>query len=699
MVSFPSLLCLLNLLCTFTAKNKKSQLRMNRTIALPLLLIWALSWQWGCLPPTERVLTEIHLEVEDPLFQQIRDFQDRQLADSLYPFFKHDDPTYRLLAALAFASLRQPEAIDSLAVLLGDPVARVREAAAFALGQSGAPEATPLLIGGFAREDTAGRYQVANRAILEAVGRCGSPAELELLANISTYQARDTALLEGQALGIYRFALRNIILPAGTNRMLEMVAETAYPPSVRLIAAHYLQRAEGLKLDSLAGQALAQALTRENSPDIRMALALALGKAPSEAALEALLARYKQEEDYRVQYNILRALSNYTYDKVQETMNQALKSPNAHLARRAAEFFLEKGISEDATFYWRAAKDSLPWNVQLTLYQAANRHLPAYRTEIRDAINTELRQRLLSASSPYEKAATLKALSEFGWNFRYIHQEGSRSESPVVRSAAMEALAAISNRPDFRAFFGEGYRQVRRELLNFYLLAMRSGDPGMIAIAAESLRNKNLNYQAYIDTVAIRLLDTALARLTLPKEIETYNELNKTIALLRGQPEPVNMTPDFNHPINWDVLTRLPKNRTALIKTNQGDIELQLLTEDAPGTVANFVALARQGFFNDKVFHRVVPNFVIQGGCPRGDGYGSLDYSIRSELSLLRYDAEGYVGMASAGNHTECTQFFITHSPTPHLDGNYTIFAKVVKGMEAVHQIQVGNRIVEVVAP
>ncbi len=90
--------------------------------------------------------------------------------------------------------------------------------------------------------------------------------------------------------------------------------------------------------------------------------------------------------------------------------------------------------------------------------------------------------------------------------------------------------------------------------------------------------------------------------------------------------------------------------------------------------------------------HRVVPNFVMQAGCNRGDGYGSEAYSIRSEFSLRRY-AEGSVGMASSGKDTEGTQWFITHSPTPHLDGGYTIFATVASGMDVVNKIEVGDRI------
>ncbi len=121
---------------------------------------------------------------------------------------------------------------------------------------------------------------------------------------------------------------------------------------------------------------------------------------------------------------------------------------------------------------------------------------------------------------------------------------------------------------------------------------------------------------------------------------------------------------------------------------------MQLFVEEAPGSVVNFVTLVKSGYFNGKFFHRVVPNFVIQTGCNRGDGFGSEDYSIRSEFSQRKYKT-GSVGMASAGKDTEGTQWFITHSPTPHLDGKYTIFAEVVKGMEVVHQVEVGDQIIE----
>jgi len=112
-------------------------------------------------------------------------------------------------------------------------------------------------------------------------------------------------------------------------------------------------------------------------------------------------------------------------------------------------------------------------------------------------------------------------------------------------------------------------------------------------------------------------------------------------------------------------------------------------------TVDNFVQLARRGYFNRITFHRVVPNFVIQGGDPRGDGNGGPGYSIRCEINMVPYDG-GAVGMALSGKDTGGSQWFVTHSPQPHLDGGYTVFGRVVDGMGVVDSIVRGDAILSV---
>ncbi|MBX7041371.1 MAG: peptidylprolyl isomerase [Ignavibacteria bacterium] len=147
--------------------------------------------------------------------------------------------------------------------------------------------------------------------------------------------------------------------------------------------------------------------------------------------------------------------------------------------------------------------------------------------------------------------------------------------------------------------------------------------------------------------------------------------------------------------LDWDFIEKC-KGKTVTLKTSKGDIDLELFTEVAPFTVQSFVKLASDNFFDSTIFHRVVPNFVIQGGDPTGTGYGGPDYSLRSEFSSLGYD-EGILGMASSGKDTEGSQFFITHSRTPHLDGRYTIFGKVLNGMDVVSSISYGDYLYDVV--
>ena len=135
-------------------------------------------------------------------------------------------------------------------------------------------------------------------------------------------------------------------------------------------------------------------------------------------------------------------------------------------------------------------------------------------------------------------------------------------------------------------------------------------------------------------------------------------------------------------------LTSPPVSTQAYIETDRGTIQIELAVLDAPLTVENFVALARKGFFDGLSVHRVVPNFVVQDGDPRGDGEGGPGYTIRDELNQRPY-LRGTVGMAlDPWPDTGGSQYFITHSPQPHLDAEYTVFGRVISGMDVVDKIQ-----------
>ena len=137
----------------------------------------------------------------------------------------------------------------------------------------------------------------------------------------------------------------------------------------------------------------------------------------------------------------------------------------------------------------------------------------------------------------------------------------------------------------------------------------------------------------------------------------------------------------------------------AIIETAKGTMKVKFYEKDAPNTVANFVKLAKSGFYDGLTFHRVIPDFVIQGGCPRGDGTGGPGYTIKCELDGgNQYHDRGVLSMAHAGRDTGGSQFFICHNRenTQHLDRHHTCFVRVYEGLEVIDKIRQGDKILKI---
>lgn len=134
--------------------------------------------------------------------------------------------------------------------------------------------------------------------------------------------------------------------------------------------------------------------------------------------------------------------------------------------------------------------------------------------------------------------------------------------------------------------------------------------------------------------------------------------------------------------------------KTAVIVTKYGEIKLELFDDKTPITCANFEKLANTGFYDGLTFHRVIADFMIQGGCPRGDGSGGPGYQFEDEFHpSLKHDGPGVLSMANAGPGTNGSQFFITHVPCPWLDGKHTVFGKVIEGQNIVDKVKAGDEI------
>lgn len=671
---------------------------MRVTIFLFPLVLAVIGSFSSCVPPeydsSQRKVSIDRPDLRDPQVRKLYNWRDERRTDSLIAYLNHPNPALRYLAALSFASVRDSAAIENLAPLLNDKVEEIRVAAAFSLGQIGSPRAVPLLTNAFRAADSLSVDQLFNATVLEAVGKCGGPESLKHIASVTTYEPTDTLLLIGQCRALYRFGLRGITDPTAVNLAVSYVANTRIPSAPRLMAAHYLARADKISPDSVQSVQLAAAFVRSSDPEIRMALARALGRTKAGPAFAILSKVIISENDWRVKCDIIKSLADFPYDTVRSLVIPLILDPNPHVSRTAAEFFIQNGAPKDGDYYWKISRDNpnLPWEARVALFHASNKWFSGRNDQgTKDYINSRLREQFIASKNPYERAACLLALSENGWQYKWIHDRGFRDANQNVKTSAVRALRNILANPNFYGFFTEYAKGVRREIYAYLRETVNLGDPGMIVEAAPALEIPLINYRSLRDSLRIPDFYKALDNLKMPRDYEAYTALAKTIAFFEYKPAPQPPKNTYNHPIDWERLKVVTENTRVTFRTSRGDIVMELLPQWAPNTVASFLEQVSRGYFNGTFFHRIDPNFVVQGGDPRGDSYGGPDYSLRTEIGLINFNVPGVVGMASAGFDTEGAQFFFTHSPTPHLDGKYTIFARIISGNDLVSQLLLGD--------
>lgn len=621
--------------------------------------------QVGCQTSTHRFA--------DPVSAAILHWQDTRTTDSLIVYLSHAEPRYRAEAALALASVQDTLAAEQLgALLLDDPSATVREHAAFALGQTGSFRAVNALIPALQDEDS----HVVREAA-EALGKTLSLAEGH---ELHRFRPRDSVQMQGLAWGLYRLSLRqapdSVLLTTALTYL-----EPRHTTEARLAAAHVFARASKLSAPYVH-TSLTRAWATEKNVHVRMALAAAAKHVPAATAVPWMQKTIADpSEDYRVKIGAIRGGSAFEWEAVKDVIKTALRDNHVHVQVAASELVRTLSAREkslDVKDEMQAAGD-LRVKSNLAVAVLQGRDSAATLRALEDAY---------PSADAYGKAHVLSALgtaANSGRAFAFVSSALLDTAAPaVVRTAAASALTHLNRQSNDKN---------SERFLPIYRTAVAQGDVAVIGIVAEALKDEKLGFRALISSTDF--LHEAKKAFQLPRDIESLQPLLEAIAYLEDSERPKPPVNAFNHPIDMTLLKELSPATRVAVETTQGTIVMQLLPEEAPGSALNFMQLVRQGYFDGKVFHRVVSNFVIQTGCHRGDGYGSEDYSIRSEFSSRRY-REGAVGMASAGKDTEGTQWFITHSATPHLEGRYTIFAHVVEGMDVVHKIGVGDRIVRV---
>ena len=600
----------------------------------------------------------------------------------------------RRRAALALGRVGLPEAVPALQKALGDAEFEVRQMAAFALGLIGDASARPALLN--ALKDSEAIVQGRAAEALGAIGdRSDAPAIAAMVKTgiqggaLNAVAADDLAFplappVEAVRLGLYA------LVRLGSY---DAIASCVVNPNGAAVSAWWpIAYALGRAGDARAAPTLTTLLQTPGRFTAAFA-ARGLGTLKAQNAAPALRDIVdKRQRDPAIVIEAIRALSAMrdlpstpVFEKiVAGTATDSilrLEAANALAAQHDPESldFIIDLMSDPAPGIRGAAIRALAAIDSETFLTTLSGLDPdrdwTVRTSLADALamlpGEQGQARLVSMLQDRDLRvipAVLRALvAAKAPEAERILVNQLKADDFVVRQTAASGLASLKATAAASAL-AEAYRAT-------------NGDSTYVARAAI------LNALNTIDPAAARpLLQAALQDRDWAVRIRAAMLLGDqggadTATAIR--PAPVRPMDDATR----QSLVAPQFSPHAFIQTDRGAIEIELAISDAPLTVANFIELARKGFFNGVAIHRVVPDFVVQDGDPRGDGEGGPGYTIRDELNELPY-LRGTVGMALDWKDTGGSQFFITHSPQPHLDARYTAFGRVVNGIEVVDRIQ-----------
>lgn len=639
------------------------------------LLVYSLFLFSGCSPANKFANTEM---------QEVYIVQDERNAPVLIQFLEHENEDVRKQAVIGLGFCLDEKVIPALKeALKNDKNEDVRAAAAFSLGQQ-----KDSLLGNFLIESfEAEKENDVKGEIAIALGKCNQPKwYLSQFTNIE--KKLHAAFSEGLFQLIYTTGWKDVYLPMCMKLIGD--EQSTYFTSAALSRAATIPNiyyAEFFRL-----------YKESSNIDIRINLAKCMVK--SCLNLKDISTIYTKEENYIIRLNIVKSALQLPENSAEVIVELALKDNNLHIQEIIAEW----SISHTDKFEIDELKKlSDACKHERAKYFYAKSILLKLTDKEAVTYSNKLIQDYTIQKDEYVKGYILNALSGYWKNLEFIEQSTFDSESILVREFGYEALLNIRKDKRFLLFADVWNKQISKgiTLENYFARiikdAIETEDVSLLALSAEILRDSTIlsvnKTRVKINYANDSFLETAMNKLLMPRDAEIYGELFKTIQFRKGKIGEGQLVPEFNNPINWELVERIPQNQTIEIRTSKGNIILKLWTSEAPGTVGRFLKLITDGFYDNKRLHRVVPGFVIQDGCPRGDGFGSTMETIRTEIGSKAFNKAGIIGMASAGTDTESCQWFITHCATPHLNGRYTAFGEVTEGMDVVHKLMHADEI------
>jgi cyclophilin family peptidyl-prolyl cis-trans isomerase/HEAT repeat protein len=684
----------------------EDRVRSRPLFALPLLFALVLLPHCRRTPEPDEALPATRIDTTRVARQRIvhlekvRSFGDGFLQESA----TSHDARVRRAAAMALGRIQDARAIETLLPLLEDPEPDVVEQTAWALRQlQGLDDSQRHAVQSALTLRLELEPQSRLWLFVDALGPHADAAAVEpigkwvaagLLAGMGS-QAREPRLEGTAALALGQIesarsikvmramgTLTNRDAPAAWRIAEAMTVrpDSSFLPALLSLTEHshpYARAAGARALEKYADAAAVPALLRllaDLDWEVRAAALRALGAIDDADARSYCLAMCEDAHPL-VRESALTALASIGIAARDEIVRQALGDRVAAVRLAALRALAANPDAEARAAFERLRSDPVDF-VRSDVLGTAHAALGAETA-------TPLLLQALASDSVRERSQAAQALAALGEalpgaqrdTVRVALETALQDSDFVVATLAAEALGELEMHESVPALV-DAYRRWQRSHhdVDVRLAAV----PAVAALASKVPREETL-----------RFFSTACS----DPDLRVVHEAERALANLRSEPEPPPPPPraramqPFPDPLPEIDLGRV---RVRLI-TARGEAILELHGDDYPRTVGNFLRLVDSGFYDDGVFHRVVPAFVVQGGCPRGDGWGDAGTFLPCEYGNLRFDREGIVGMAHAGKDTGGSQFFITHLPVPRLDGRYTAFGRVVEGMEVVDRIVRGD--------
>jgi cyclophilin family peptidyl-prolyl cis-trans isomerase/HEAT repeat protein len=677
--------------------------------------------------------------------QIVRAEDERRWDNDLRDLFKARNANVRARAALAAGRIGNEQAVaDLVSLLQKDDEPEVRAMAAFALGEIESPLGIDALVEVL---DEIQDSRQASRA-LEALGKIAAalPKEQETLAH-----SLAALILKALNFDASRSAPDELTILLGLTAVLRAKPEVAGPivakflhysnPRIRTDAANTLAR---LKLKD-GNNELRKLLLSDPDAVVRANAARVLGATEDKSAYDDLLDRGLKDQDARVRVSAIRGLATLkdaraTSALLDRGMSLLATANSARKKSQPAGLAVEVNeLLEIATTLGRLRQDSNDERVSNWLRNVrpvtgsgapeveiafARVHPAAYLNQFGEGPLTKR----MAQETLFLNWRAASSIAQGLGEIAAIQSKSQKAQAEELLRAMLDyrnsgikinTLVAVHSEyaiPDvlqaYAAFKTNDLAEVARKHLKESDVVIRATAAGLLG----DLPPDETNADALIAALPVALADTQLNDAALAildalgkqksakanEAIKTALNSNdylirrKAVAVLKangagdffpriGSVRTRNTAADYER-----AFARIGKRFSAMVTTNRGWFMIELLPEEAPLTVDNFIQLARRRYFNGITIHRVVPNFVIQDGDPRGDGNGGPGYQIRCEINQLPFK-RGAVGMALSGKDTGGSQWFVTHSPQPHLDGGYTVFGNIVAGMDVVDNIARGD--------